>query len=156
MSKWKIRMGEDGFPVRPAADESSVGLTVIVSRWGGNIRVTDVGITGRVVGVGRTRLKVEVTRGAAGVHVGDVIPVGPAFLQVLDEMPDDWDPKAEQMAERAAAGALLMEQVERRKSLLKAWRDVQALIAAAETDEERIALEVRADEIDAELAETFA
>mgnify|MGYP006268022953 CR=1 FL=1 len=156
MSKWKIRMDEDGFPVRPAADESSVGLTVVVSGWGGSIRVTDVGITGTVVGVGRTRLKVEVTKGAAGVHVGDVFPVGSMFLQILDEMPDDWDPVAEQKAEQEARAKRTREVIARRESLLTAWREVQSLIAAAETDVERIALEIRADEIDAELAETFS
>ena len=156
MSKWRIRMGEDGFPVRPAADESSVGLTVVVARWGGSIRVTDVGITGRVVGVARTRLKVEVTRGAADVHVGDVIPVGTAFLQVVDEMPDDWDPEAVREAKQAASVTRTRDLLERRRALTKDWREVQTLIAAAESDEERTALEVRADEIDAELAETFA
>lgn len=161
MSKlWRHRVGIGDEPLHPALNESSVGLTVRISRWGGNVRVTDIGVVGRVVGVGRTRLRLEVVvgNGGGGVMVGDTLSVSPGMLFVVDEVSEEeWHRlEAEKQAAAAAAGARLRATVELRADLLKEFRRVVGLAEAAETDEEREALEFQRDEIDALIAETFA
>jgi len=73
---------EHGWAVHPPIDDSAMGTMVRVAGYGYGATMHDDGLFGRVVGVGRTRLKVELLGHHPSNHDRQVLSVGAPCLQV--------------------------------------------------------------------------
>lgn len=73
---------ERGWSVNPPLDESAIGTVVFIARRGGGISVHECGLFARVIGVGRTRLKIELLGGHPSYEGRDVLNALPTCLQV--------------------------------------------------------------------------